>query len=90
MILAHRYAAWPGLHNEMIRMAPAVEQATPCAATFNLDWLSAAGTTCALATFFGALILKFPMGTMWKLLGSVLQQLGFSCLLLPPLSGWPF
>ena len=81
---------WPGLHNEMIRMAPAVEQATPYAATFNLDWLSAAGTACALATFFGALILKFPMGSYVKLLGSVLQQLGFSLLTIASVVGLAF
>jgi L-lactate permease len=41
---------WPGLHNLVQRMAPVVPQQTPYAAVFSLNWLSAGGSACAIAT----------------------------------------
>ena len=70
--------AWPGLHNVVTRMPPAVEVATPYAATYNLNWLSAAGSACGLATIFGAIVLRFSVGSYLRLLGSVFKQLSFS------------
>jgi len=81
---------WPGLHEVVTRMPPSVEAATPYAATYNLDWFSAAGTACALATICGALILKYPLKSYLKLLGSVLHQLGFSLLTIGSVVGLAF
>lgn len=69
---------WPGLHEVVTRMPPAVEAATPYAATYNINWLSAAGTACALATALGAIVLRFPLASYLKLLGNVFKQLAFS------------
>jgi L-lactate transport len=71
---------WPGLHNIVTRMPPAVELATPYAATYNLNWLSAAGTACGLATMVGAMVLRFSLANYLRLLLTVLKQLGFSLL----------
>jgi len=69
---------WPGLHNVVQRMAPVVESATPYAAVYNLNWLSAGGSACALATVAAAFVFRVSPVRYLKLLYSVLQQLGFS------------
>jgi lactate permease len=71
---------WPGLHNEIIRMAPVVTAPTPYAAPYNFNWLSAAGSACALATLVSALVLRVSVGMYLGLLGRVAKQLGFSLL----------
>jgi lactate permease len=81
---------WPGLHEVITRMPPAVEVTTPYAATYNINWLSAAGTACALATILGAVVLRFPATSYVKLLGSVLSQLGFSLLTIGAIVGLAF
>jgi L-lactate transport len=45
---------WPWLHNEVQRVAPVVARTSPYAAVFNLNWLSAAGTSCLFAALFAA------------------------------------
>jgi lactate permease len=69
---------WPGLHNLVQKMPPYVDAATPYGATFKLDWLAAAGSACGLATIVGAIVLRFPLVSYFKLLGSVFKQLFFS------------
>jgi lactate permease len=70
--------AWPGLHGVVTRMPPAVDAATSYDALYDVNWLSAAGTACALATICGALVLRFSFVSYLKLLGSVFRQLAFS------------
>jgi L-lactate transport len=53
---------WPWLHNEIQRVPPVVTAASPYAAVFNLNWLSAAGTSC----FFAALFAAPAVGMNWK------------------------
>ena len=72
--------AWPGLHNLVQRMPPVVTSVAPYTAVYNLSWLSAAGTACALATISAALVLRVSPVTYVKLLGSVAKQLFFSLL----------
>src|SRR3989475_2669839 len=43
----------PGLHNMIQRVPPVVGQPTPYAAVFELNWLSASGTSCFRATIAG-------------------------------------
>jgi lactate permease len=81
---------WPGLHEVITRMPPAVEVATPYAATYNINWLSAAGTACALATILGAIVLRFPVSSYFKLLGSVFSQLAFSLITIGAIVGLAF
>jgi lactate permease len=72
--------AWPGLHNEITRMAPMVPQPAPYAANYTFNWLAAAGTACALATMAAALVLRVSVGMYIGILGRVLKQLAFSLL----------
>jgi L-lactate transport len=81
---------WPGLHELVTRMPPAVEVATPYAATYNINWLSAAGTACALATICGAIVLRFSLADYMRLLFSVLKQLAFSLTTIGAIVGLAF
>jgi L-lactate transport len=78
---------WPGLHEMVERVAPAVENPTPYAAIFNFNWLSAAGSACALSTMVAAVVLRVSAGFYLKLLWSVLQQLAFSLLTIASVLG---
>lgn len=78
---------WPGLHNLVLRGAPVVDTPTPYAAIFNLNWLSAGGTACALATVAAALTFKVSFVDYFKLLYSVLKQLAFSLLTIATVLG---
>jgi lactate permease len=71
---------WPGLHNAIERVTPVVPAAAPYAAIFNFNWLSAAGTACALATVAAAVVLRLSIGMYLRLLGTVAKQLAFSML----------
>jgi lactate permease len=78
---------WPGLHNEILRVAPIVTQPTPYAAVYNFSWLSAAGTACALATVASAFVLRVSVGMYVGLLWKVAKQLGFSLLTIAAVLG---
>jgi lactate permease len=71
---------WPGLHNMITRVAPAVPQSAPYAAVYNFEWLVAAGTACALAGIAAAFTLRVSVGAYVGLLGKVLKQMAFSIL----------
>jgi len=49
----------PGLHEHIIRVAPVVAAPTPEPAVFNLNWLSATGTSLLIAGVLSALALGF-------------------------------
>jgi len=71
---------WPGLHNQIMRVAPIVATPTPYAANFTFNWLAAAGSACALATVASAIVLRVSVGTYLGILGKVAKQLAFSLL----------
>ena len=48
----------PGLHNLITRIPPVVAAPTPYAAVYELNWLSASGTACVLATLTTAVVLR--------------------------------
>jgi lactate permease len=50
----------PGLHNLITRMPPVTAAPAPYAAVFTLNWLSASGTACVLATIVAAFLLGVP------------------------------
>ena len=88
---------WPGLHEVMIRGPEVTAGASaPYTAEYDINWLSAAGSACALATFFGWVLLRFtvaPEFTIGKyvaLLGSVLKQLAFSLITIGAIVGLAF
>jgi lactate permease len=78
---------WPGLHNQVVRSAPAVLESAPYAATYTFNWLSAAGTACGLAGLVAAIILKVSLKDYVKLLGKVLHQMAFSLLTIASVLG---
>jgi lactate permease len=71
---------WPGLHNAVLRSAPVVATTAPYAAVFNLNWLAAGGSACALATIAAALTFRLSPAAYGKILLDVLKQLAFSLL----------
>ncbi|MBV8070525.1 MAG: lactate permease LctP family transporter [Acidobacteriaceae bacterium] len=66
---------WPALHNEILRMPPVVTKPSPYGAVFNLNWLSAAGTSCMFACLLSAAGLRIGFRTFCVLLIRVSQQL---------------
>jgi L-lactate transport len=81
---------WPGLHNQVIRMAPVVADPTPYGAVFNGNWASAAGTACMLATFGAAASLGVSPGAYVRLLGSVFNQLFLAIVTVASVLGFAF
>jgi lactate permease len=61
---------WPGLHNAIQRMPPAVPVPVPYTASFTFNWLSASGTACLVASLLSALFL----GMSPRRLGQVIRQ----------------
>ena len=48
---------WPALHNLILRTPPVLLKASPYPAMFNLNLISAAGTSCMFASIFSAIFL---------------------------------
>jgi L-lactate transport len=71
---------WPGLHNQILRVAPAVLKPTPYAAVFSFNVLSAAGTACLFAAICAALVLRMPHSKFVRILGATARQLAFPLL----------
>lgn len=69
---------WPGLHNHIVRIAPAVLKPTPYAAVFSFNILSAAGTACLFAAICAALVLGMRPSQFVRILGETARQLAFS------------
>jgi lactate permease len=68
--------AWPvpELHQGIVRVAPVVAQATPEAAIFNLNWLSATGTSLLFASLASALLLGMSPGQIARLFAGTLRR----------------
>jgi lactate permease len=81
---------WPGLHNLIARMPPVVARVSPYPAVFSLNWLSASGTSCMIATLLTGLLLRIPPVQFLKILGSTLRQLAFSLITLAAVLGLAF
>jgi L-lactate transport len=71
---------WPGLHNVIQRMPPAVPTAAPYGALFNFNWLSASGTACLVASLMSALWLRMPWLQFLRVIGRTARQLAFPTL----------
>ena len=66
---------WPGLHNLVQRMPPAVSKPTGYAAIYTLGWLSAAGTACLIAALLSAMVLRMSVSRFLKVLFQTVRQL---------------
>ena len=74
------FVPWPGLHNVITQLPPMVAEPALYAARYRFNWLSAAGSACALATLASALVLRVSVGMYVGILGQVLKQMAFSLL----------
>ncbi|GAB6036246.1 lactate permease LctP family transporter [Fundidesulfovibrio butyratiphilus] len=75
-ILAQKGFAWPGLHNEVIRMAPVSATPAPYAAIFKLNVLSAAGTAILLAGLISVPVMPgYTYSRAFACLGRTVNQL---------------
>ncbi len=66
---------WPWLHNEIQRTPPVIPQPAAYGAVYNLNWLSAAGTSCLFASLFSAILLGVKPGAFGRILVGVGRQL---------------
>jgi L-lactate transport len=66
---------WAGLHNVVERMPPVVTSPAPYAAVYNLNWLSASGTSCMFAAICAALLLGVKLSHFVRILREVAKQL---------------
>src|SRR5262249_32129257 len=66
---------WPGLHNAILRMPPAVGKAAPYGAVDTFTWLAASGTACLLAAILASIIVGLRPGQFVKVLGDTSRQL---------------
>ncbi len=65
---------WPGLHNLILRTPPVLLKSAPYAAIFNLNLLSASGTSCMFACILSAVFLRMrPAAFAWVVLTSARQ-----------------
>lgn len=70
-----RSVSWPALHNQILRTPPVVTKPSPYGAVFNLNWLSAAGTSCMFACLLSAAALRVGFRKFFVLLAHVSRQL---------------
>jgi L-lactate transport len=69
---------WPGLHNLIQRMPPAVPKPVAYAAPYSLTWASAAGTACLVAAFLAAIVLRMSVSRFLKVLSKTVRQLALA------------
>ena len=65
--------AWPGLHNQILRMTPVVTKPTKYAAIYSFTWASASGTAAMCASILSALF----CGMKPREFGRVLVSIGY-------------
>ncbi|HUA21089.1 MAG TPA: lactate permease LctP family transporter [Bryobacteraceae bacterium] len=82
--------AWPGLHNLIDRVPPVTPKVSHYAAIFNLNWLSASGTSCMIACILSLFVLRIPPLQAIKIFLSTLRQLTFSLITLAAVLGLAF
>src|ERR1700693_5542722 len=73
---------WPGLHNLIARVPPVTAKVSPYPAIFNLNWLSASGTSCMIACILSCFVLRIPPLQALKIFVSTMRQLTFSLITL--------
>src|SRR5205823_6075622 len=68
----------PGLHNRITRVPPVTATASPYAAVYTLNWLTASGTACFLATLAAAAALRVRPSKVVALYVATYKQLAFA------------
>ena len=77
----------PGLHKLITRMPPVTNAPAPYAAVFQLNWLSASGTACFLATVAAALLLRVSPRRFVGIYKATFKQLAKSILTIVAMLG---
>ncbi|MBV9771461.1 MAG: lactate permease LctP family transporter [Bryobacterales bacterium] len=81
---------WPGLHNLTARIPPVTPKVSPYPAIFNLNWLSASGTSCMIACILSCFVLRVRPLLALKIFASTMRQLTFSLITLAGVLGLAF
>jgi lactate permease len=66
---------WPLLHNLILRLPPVMPRPSPYPAMFNLNLLSAGGTSCMFASIISAVLLRVRPSQFIRVLFESLRQL---------------
>ncbi len=77
----------PGLHNLITRIPPVTAKPAPYAAVFTLNWLSASGTACLLATLASAILLGVKPKRLAGIYVATFKQLSFAMLTIASMLG---
>jgi lactate permease len=77
----------PGLHNMITQVPPVVPKKTPYAALFELNWLTASGTACFLATIAAALFLGVGPRKFAGIYKATFKQLSFALITIAAMLG---
>ena len=67
--------SWPWLHNLILRRPPVLLKPSPYAAIFNLNLISAGGTSCMFASILSALFLRVTVGQFIRIIIASARQL---------------
>jgi lactate permease len=70
----------PGLHNLITRVPPVTARPAPYAAVFTLNWLTASGTACFLATIAAAVVLRVKPRRFAGIYAATFRQLALAML----------
>jgi L-lactate transport len=71
---------WPVLHNLILRTPPVVPAPSLYPAIFNLNLLSASGSSCMFATFVSVVFLRMPLREFARVVWVTARQLKFAIL----------
>lgn len=77
----------PGLHNAITRIPPVTAEPAPYAAVFTLNWLSASGTACFLATIVTAMLLGVKPRQFVNIYKATFKQLSMAMLTIASMLG---
>jgi len=71
---------WPALHNLILRTPPVLAKASLYPAVFNLNLISAGGTSCMFASVLSAIFLRMSIGDFLKVILASARQLALPIL----------
>jgi lactate permease len=77
----------PGLHNLITRIPPVTPTESQYAAVFTLNWLTASGTACFVATLAAAALLRVPPRRIVGIYAATFGQLKFAILTIASMLG---
>jgi lactate permease len=81
---------WPGLHGLIQRMPPVVGKPSSYDAIYKLDYFAASGTSCMLASFASALVLRVSVRQFLGIFKTALRQLALPFLTMASVIGLAF